>query len=73
LAGLVGGYFLAVIIGLVVSPDSPQGPIPFIFTVWPAVFVASLWWGARLDRRARPEKPGFDVVVPADREDKKPD
>jgi hypothetical protein len=52
LAGLVGGYYLAVIIGLAVFPGSNIGPIPFILTVWPLTFAGSTFLGVWLGLKA---------------------
>ncbi len=51
LVGLVGGYYLAVIIGLTLYPGSNLGPLPFIFTVWPATFVGFTVLAVVLGRR----------------------
>jgi hypothetical protein len=57
LVGLVGGYFLAVIIGLAAFPDSNLGPLPFIFTVWPVTFAGSIvlaiWLGLKAWRKEK--------------------
>jgi len=68
IGGLVGGYFLAVFIRLMLAPNSPQGPIPFIVTVWPITAVCCFIWGSRLDARSNPinEQKGFDVILPSD-------
>ena len=52
LLGAVVGYFVAAIAGIVLI-GGPQGPIPFIFTLWPAIFAGCLVWGGHLDRRRR--------------------
>jgi hypothetical protein len=63
-AGTIVGYFLAVAIAVGFFPDSPQAPIPFIFTVLPAVIIGFIIWGHQLDKRSKEERPGFDVIIP---------
>jgi hypothetical protein len=55
--GLVGGYFLSVYLGLMLWPDSNLAPLPFLFTLWPAMMLGTplvmllLLWVACLLRR----------------------
>lgn len=62
LAGLIGGYYLAVVIGLTLFPKSNLGPLPFIFTVWPLTVVGSVvlavWLGLKAWRKEQAQGPG---------------
>jgi hypothetical protein len=74
LAGFVGGYYLAVTIGLAVFPGSNLGPMPFIFTVWPLTFAGSVVLAVRLGAKAwrketcrhRPGTAGCGQPVPVE-------
>ena len=58
--GLVGGYFLSVCLGLMLWPESNLAPLPFLFTLWPAMMLGTplvmlllLWVACFLRRLAR--------------------
>ena len=48
--GAVVGYFVAALAGIILI-GGPQGPIPFIFTLWPVIFASCMIWGGHMDRR----------------------
>ena len=52
LIGLVGGWYLAAVIGVALSPGSNLGPLPFILTVFPLVFAVSTGLGVVLGMKA---------------------
>jgi hypothetical protein len=55
-AGVIIGYFVSVGIAVAMYPDSPQGPILFLFTLFPIIVIVFFLIGHAIDRRAGRER-----------------